>query len=258
MIVSASGQSEMSNLKTAVIGAKAGVELGLYFTKGDSVTLGSETYLIAYRPQTRINPEVFQQHGHGADDTPPRPLKLRPNEKLALSLLNLRSTTSMNDIRPFNPEQDVETPQESNAASARNLQRLGQGMLIWLQSRGRGTLPEMGNRVTPRLKRTFYPFVHDQRLVGAPRQPKNLYRPNPILVAQERQSNRQCAVPAAFFEASPGPDGTRGVLFPRRPRRAVVSADRWERLQRGQDHPAPCCEAGECRRMDRACCCSVS
>jgi hypothetical protein len=61
----------------------------LYYTKGQTITVGSETYLIAYRL-----------------DITERQLKLTPETKLMLSLLNLRTIGSLNNIRQFNFEQE--------------------------------------------------------------------------------------------------------------------------------------------------------
>lgn len=60
-----------------------------YYTKGKTVTVGSETYMIAYRL-----------------DNPARQLKLTPETTLTLSLLNLRTIGSLNNIRQFNFEQE--------------------------------------------------------------------------------------------------------------------------------------------------------
>lgn len=222
------GQSDMMGLQMRMMGVMAGVEFGLYFTKGQTISLGGETYLIAYRPQTRIDPQAFQNRGHG-NDTPPEPTKLSPNTRFALSLLNLRSTDSLNDIRPFDPKQDIEGPQETNAASTRNLQRLGQGILTYLNARGRGVLPQLGARLTPASKRAFYPFVHDQRLWLHPATDEP-YRPNPLLSGKRVNQilNRQFV--ALIYEAMPATDGTRGVLF-LDGRVERVTPERWQRIQ---------------------------
>jgi prepilin-type processing-associated H-X9-DG protein len=220
--------SDIISYQVRMMGAKAGVEFGLYFTKGETITLGSETYLIAYRPQVRIDPQAFQNHGP-REAAPAKAAKLRPNTKLALSLLNLRTTDSLNDIRPFDAKLDIESAQETTAASMRNLTLLGQGMLTYLMNRGNNTMPEMGARVTPVLQRRFYPYVHDQRLWAHPatEQP---YLANATLSRQNvtKIANRKYVY--AFAEASPGPDGTRGVLF-LDGHVERVSAERWQRLQ---------------------------
>lgn len=61
----------------------------IYYTKGQTITVGSETYMIAYRL-----------------DSAARQLKLTPETTLTLSLLNLRTIGSLNNIRQFNFEQE--------------------------------------------------------------------------------------------------------------------------------------------------------
>jgi prepilin-type processing-associated H-X9-DG protein len=225
------GQPDIMSMKMRMMGVMAGVELGLYFTKGNTITVGSETYLVAYRPQTRIDPEVFQHRGHGNAE-PVQPQRLRPNDRLALSLLNLRATTSLNDIRIFDPKQDLETPQQMTAASTRQLQQLGRGVLTWLNARGRGVLPVVGGPVTPALQRQFYPFVHDQRLWTNPvnQQP---YRANPALSRRRVRDVTNARFLPLFYEATPGADDKRGVLF-LDGHVERVTAERWQRLQKAE------------------------
>ncbi len=222
-------QSEMSNIQMLFLGAQTGVEFNLYFTKGETVSIGGETYLIAYRPQTRIDPQIFNGHRRGNDDTPVPPQKLRPKDKLALSLLNLRTASSLNDIRPFNAKLDIESPGESDAASVRTLERLGRDVLTWVRTRGRGKFPAMGAQVTPQLIQAMYPQVHDRRQWQHPTT-NQFFRPNPALSGQKLGAiaNRRNVV--MFSEASVGVDGTRGVLFADG-RVERVNAERWNRLR---------------------------
>jgi hypothetical protein len=61
-----------------------------YYTKGETVTVGSETYMIAY-------------HFHPTLD------KITAVAELTLSLLNLRTIGSLNNIHEFNLEQEIKT-----------------------------------------------------------------------------------------------------------------------------------------------------
>lgn len=221
-------QSEMGNLQMLFIGAKTGVEFNLYFTKGETVSIGGEIYLIAYRPQTRIDPQIFNGHGP-RDDKPAPPQKLRPNAKLALSLLNLRTTSSLNDIRPFDAKLDVESPGESDAATVRTLQRLGRDVLTWVRTRGRGKFPVMGAQVTPQLIQALYPQVHDRRQWQHPATDA-FFRPNPALSGQKIGTVKNPRYVVMFSEASPSTDGTRAVLFVDG-HVERVNAERWKRLQ---------------------------
>lgn len=229
MVIGAS--SEMANWQSMMMGAKAGVELGLYYSTGQTISSGGETYLLAYRPQIPIDPMIFQNHGHGNDDgKPPSPQKLRAVTPLALSLLNLRTTSSFNDIRPFDEKRDMESPAESTAASVRNLQNLGRGVLTYLNGRGRRVLPEIGAVVTPQLKRTFYPFVHDQQLWNHPLT-GDLYQSNPAVSRLKVNEVTNKKYLPLFYEPTASMDGMRGVLF-LDGHVERVTAERWERLQK--------------------------
>ncbi len=223
------GPAGIASLQSMMIGAKTGVETGLYFSKGETVTAGGETYLLAYRPNFPIDPMIFNGHGHG-DTEPVRARKLRPNMMLSLSLLNLRTNARLDDISAFDAKRDMESPQESSEASERNLRALGRGMMTYFRGRGRGAMPVLGATLTPALKRTFYPFVHDQNLWIQPATEED-YRPNPRVsgVNVNRVANRQFLV--AFSEATTGSDGLRGVLF-LDGHVERVGAARWTQLQR--------------------------
>ena len=75
-------------------------EADVYYTRGEIVAVGAETYLVAYRqdPASRARPAV------GA--APPRRTL---DTLLILSLLNLRASGSLLDIRPVNVQREVAT-----------------------------------------------------------------------------------------------------------------------------------------------------
>lgn len=220
------GAPGVNNVQNMWIEAKAGVELGVYLTRGATVKLGDETYLVAYRPSIRLNPEIFRGHGNNNDVVQMR--KMGPNSKLTLSLLNLRTTSSLNDIRPFDRARDVETAAEGIAASVRSLQRLGAGIRTWTYSRG-GVFPEM-KAITPAFKRVFYPHVHDQRLWENPTS-EELVRPNAALSGLRFRDIINVKYVFSFAENSVATDGMRGVLF-LDGHVERVDAARWERLKK--------------------------
>ena len=103
---------------TSLLGS-AGV--GIYYTRGQSVTLGNTTYLVTYRTQ----PKVFDitsliQMGQNAAATgkPPVAEKLTADTPLALTLLNLQSAGSLTDVRPF--DLNTELTNSANAVKAFN------------------------------------------------------------------------------------------------------------------------------------------
>jgi len=84
----------------------------VYYTKGQTVTVGGETFLIAYRYQKpAMNfmqmAAAAQKNGQGPDPGQMTAGKLSPESSLAISLINARNIASLNDIRPFNMEQEI-------------------------------------------------------------------------------------------------------------------------------------------------------
>jgi hypothetical protein len=208
-IAVSSGGSDIYNAQMQMMASRVGVELGLYYTKGQTVTVGGETYLVAYRPQVRLPAEMWNFHGRDALSESTKP---GPDTALALSLLNLRTSGSLSDVRPFDPNTDIENTERSNAASVRQLERLGRGVLTYVRGRGQGSLPAMGAAITPAIRRAVYPFVQDPRLWSHPTT-EEPYLPNPNLSGKKVAGVRNPAQTVFFFEARPAGDGTRAVLF---------------------------------------------
>jgi prepilin-type processing-associated H-X9-DG protein len=203
-----SGTSDAGGAFAALIAMQTGAETNVYYTRGQTVNLGGETYLIAYRPQVQVDPNAAHHHG-------PRPVvrrKLPPNTPLALALLNLRTSGSFNDVRPFDPKEDVQSPQEGAAASVRQLQTLGQGVISYVRNRGGGRFPQVGATMTPAMQRTFYPYVHDNRKWNNPAN-EELYRPNTALAGKRLSQIANARYVPMFYEGTPAEDGTRAVLF---------------------------------------------
>ncbi|HEX8236980.1 MAG TPA: BON domain-containing protein [Abditibacteriaceae bacterium] len=203
-----SGASDAGGAFAALIAMQTGMETNVYYTKGQTVSLGGETYLVAYRPQVQVDPNAAHHHG----PRPVEPRKLPPNMPLALSLLNLRTSGSLNDVRPFDAKEDMQTPQEGAAASVRQLQTLGQGVISYVRNRGGGRFPQIGATITPAVQRTFYPYVHDSRKWNNPAN-EELYRPNTALSGKRLSRIANARFVPMFYEGTPANDGTRAVLF---------------------------------------------
>ena len=111
----------------------------IYFTKGDTVKLESGTYLIVYGPENRIDMEAVRRHDMAALQSP---RKLRPKDKLLISLLDLNNVGNITDLRPFDAENDMENEADRNQAVVNTLQQLGAGILQWKHNRGQERLPK--------------------------------------------------------------------------------------------------------------------
>jgi prepilin-type processing-associated H-X9-DG protein len=115
-------------------------------------------------------------------------------------------------VRPFDPKEDVQSPQEGAAASVRQLQTLGQGVISYVRNRGGGRFPQITATVTPAVQRTFYPYVHDNRKWNNPAN-EELYRPNTALSGKRLSQIANARYVPMFYEGTPADDGTRAVLF---------------------------------------------
>ncbi len=122
--VSASETGNMMQAYSAMLGGSGG---SAYYTKGQTVTVGNETYIVAYHSQTKvINFFALAQAGQGGGGKMQEPEKLTPETPLMLSLLNLRMTGSLNDIRPFNLEQEIAAGEGASNPFAADMERARQ------------------------------------------------------------------------------------------------------------------------------------
>jgi hypothetical protein len=76
------GPVEIGNLQAVINTSAGGSFAASYYTRGQTITVGSETYIVAYSLLTLID-------------------KITPDAPLSLSLLNLRTVGSLSNIRPF-------------------------------------------------------------------------------------------------------------------------------------------------------------
>jgi hypothetical protein len=82
--MSTNGQFEMGNFQAFISAFGGGSFATSYYTKGQTVSIGSETYIVAYSLLSLVD-------------------KISPEMSLNLSLLNLKTIGSMSNIRTFEP-----------------------------------------------------------------------------------------------------------------------------------------------------------
>ena len=82
-IVTVVGQPETASMMRFT-GAMFGIGPNNFYTRGETVQLGGETFVVAYR-QPQAQPGV----------------DMGPDLAVSLSLINLRMTASLNDLTPF-------------------------------------------------------------------------------------------------------------------------------------------------------------
>src|SRR5579884_34938 len=190
--------------------SEMGMGGGVYYTRGDTVTIGSETYIIAYSPKARKLDFSVLMHS----SAPPAPEKLTPDTTLTLSLLNQRSIGSLTDIRPFDMNEEIgasttAAEDSATATSLSNLKQIDLALLMYVQDYDE-VLPPMKdpNSVKQRLR----PYAKSETLFINPitHQP---YQVNRILSSHKLKDISDPAAMVVFYEDSPAPDNTRGVAF---------------------------------------------
>ena len=191
--------------------------IGVYFTRGQTATLGSETFLVAYRVETNMTAQDIQNlfrniGGHGNNAGAMAPRKFPPDTTLLLSLLNLRTIGSLKDVRPFNAKSEIMGPSDVIELSNENLQELGRLLTQLSQTNRYGQqTPPLRDPAT--LRRTLDRYFHPRLTIFVHPQTKEPYRTNALLARDSVRlaSNRSRLV--AIYEAKPGTDGKYGTVF---------------------------------------------
>lgn len=95
------------------------------YTQGATTTLGGETFLVVYRPNLKgVDLAALMQAGPGGK--PPVPERLTEETALVLTLVNVRSITSLSDFRPFNLKQELAESAKAAADEQKTIEQLQQ------------------------------------------------------------------------------------------------------------------------------------
>ena len=217
---------------------------GAYYTKGQSVVIGSETYLIAYRAQSKAaaaDAQVMALAMRGG--TPPEPEKPTAQTQLCLALLNLRTTGSFNDIRAFNLDaelsgndaapatDDERRAKEAGEASLKNLRKLGTAVMTY--ERERKVLPLLTDAKTAQEELILYV---SQKEVFLQPDTKKAYQANAGLSGRKLSEFSKPERVAVFYESAAGSDSARGVLF-LDGHTERVAEQQWKRIKQDSQLP---------------------
>ena len=208
-----------------MVGAMQGIEFGRYYTTGQTTVIGGQTYLICYRPQIEPDAAALRNFGHG---DPVVPVKPAPDDKISLSLIDLKTAGSLNDVRVFDARRELQTDADGRAASVRTLTFLGQGIRQAIQARG-GVVPAVAETVDAQTRRNFYPYVHDERTWRNPANDE-FYTPNPAIAGLRLSNVQNAKYLPAFYESEPSSDGSVAIVFLDGHVERATAA-RWERYQ---------------------------
>ena len=115
------GTVDLGTITQVVTSLLSSAGVGIYYTRGQTLTLGNTSYLVTYRTQPKaFDLTSLMQMGQMAASSgkPPAPEKLTPETPLALTLLNLQSAGSLTDVRAF--DLNTELTNSANAVKAFN------------------------------------------------------------------------------------------------------------------------------------------
>lgn len=186
-----------------------GPVLDLYYTHGETVTAGGETFLVAYR--SLPSPALLAAITNGNTLQPAAPPS--PDTVLSLSLVNVRQIGSLDAIQAYAPvtpaEAQAEAAQAAEATSVSNLKQLGLAVTMYEQDYDEKMPPMKSAAVT---KQALLPYIKSDDVFQRP-QTHEPYLPNTSLSGRSLASFQNPVTMVIYYEATPAPDGTRDVVF---------------------------------------------
>jgi hypothetical protein len=218
--VSVGDQSGIAGLQAAIYSSMMGGSggTGAYYTKGETVLLAGERWLVAYQ----IRQKPFDYSALMSSERFPTPAKPTPETIVSLSFLNLSAISALNDIRPFDLQKElqaaagpIEAIEESSekakaASSLSNLQQLGLALLMYCSDYDEVLPKAMGK--PDAMQKALYPYTKNNELFKNP-MTGTLYLSNAILAKKKVDHIKYPSQMVTFYESEPASDGTRGVAF---------------------------------------------
>ena len=239
------------------LGTSSGaVDPNPYYTRGDMDQVAGETFLVAYHRQTQMDLQALmsqmkaelQSLSQSGDDVPkapkvtPKMSELTADSSLSLCLLNVRTLSSLSDIQPFLPNQkaaNLLSPHPAGQDGADpfavvNLKRLGMAITAYWQEHD-DKLPPMQSAAIA--QQALYPYLKSDAVFQQP-QTHEPYLPNSAVSGLYVTNFDSPAEVMAYYEASPGADGTRAVLFLNGQAERIPEI-RWSALKAASYLPSP-------------------
>ncbi len=222
-----------------------------YYTKGQTVALAGETYLVTYRAPTASLNSMQIMLAQRQGNPPAEPQKLTADTALSLSLLNLRTINSLQEIRLFNLKDELAASEKQGqglvtatakardsataVSSLSNLHQLAQAVHLYSND-WREEFPPMKDANS--VKKALYPNYVSSEATFLHPQTKQPYQPNTSLGGKTIPSITNPDQVVMFYEAMPADNGTRGVAFVDGHAVLLVSEkDQWPKLKQASGIP---------------------
>ena len=213
------GGANSLSLLYSIYGAGLGAG-NSYFTRGEEVSIGSETFVIAYHPKQKLlNLALMSAPAPSPELTDS--LKMKEDSVLMLSLVNLRSASVISELRGFDMKEILaqndatkETPTETSdklkgISSDSNLRQVALAIAMYAQDYD-STLPPM--KTYAKFKEAVMPYVKNEAFFQNPISKEDFVL-NDILSSHKLAHIINPTEFAAIYEANPAPDGTRVVGY---------------------------------------------
>ena len=222
---------------------------GIYYTQGQTFNAGGQVFLAAYRPSEQTTDVLGILQGAPGSHLPPQ---LTADTSLALCLLNVATMRTLNDIRPFNLQQELDSSGSVKTVldhardsalkteSESNLKQAGLATLMYSQDYDEKMPPTTSPK---EWKAAVYPYIKSESVFLSPKT-KEPYLVNPYL---SKKSITNVAAPAdtpLAWEASPWEDGSRCVLYLDGHVKSLT-ASAWDALRKSGHMPADAAGARE-------------
>jgi hypothetical protein len=211
-----------------------------HYTRGETVKVEGENFLVAYRLATKPVDYMAMMRGGGQ---PPTPEKPTPESTLDLCLLRVSGLESLSDIRVFDLVTELTggdtSPEALATARAQvaestglgNLLAVGEALAAYAQD-GDKTLPVMKEAAA--VAAALSPYCKTKNAFTSP-ETKELYQPNPSLSGRKMADVTQPGETVAFYDVKPV-NGQRAVLF-LNGRAERVSETKWPALKKASQIP---------------------
>lgn len=197
------------------------------YTQGRTITVGGESYLIAYAVDVKGGDSSVLMYGRPSPNAP-EPEPVTENSTLSLVLLGQRGLTALGKVRPFNLTTELadyqrylESYQElvasRNAMSSPqpapsapdNLKNVAIALDMFTGDHG-GVLPPMDKPEA--FRKALDDYVESADLFRDP-ETKEFYGLNPGLSGKKIAQIKDPSKTIAVYQTKPGRDGKRGVVF---------------------------------------------
>lgn len=231
-VFSLSANTDISSQLALYVAVLTGGLQTTYYTKGETVTLSGEVYLVTYHQKFTLDPKMLFK---SESDLPPPP-ELTPNTVLSLSLLNLRNVGSLGDIQAFSLQTALNPPAppapDPATASVSNLKQIGLALIQYTQDSDE-VLPPM--KTADIAKAAILPYIKSDAVFYQP--PTNIpYQPNTSLSHRALATFDSPTDMVVYYEAEPQSDGLRAVLFLDGHVKRLTDAD-WQRAKTASHVP---------------------